>query len=85
MYLVCSCIVRFLALTCIIADDRKLGLEKLHERGIRILEVTVAEAPNQSAAYRAPVPSTIEEFEITANSPVNVRPRFCASKADDDN
>eukprot|EP01033_Poteriospumella_lacustris_P003117 gene3117-2290_t len=64
---------------------RKLGLEKLHERGIRILEVTVAEAPNQSAAYRAPVPATIEEFEITANSPVNVRPRFCASKADDDN
>ena len=37
---------------------RRLGIDSLHKRGIKILEVSVAEAPGQSAIYRNSLPAS---------------------------
>lgn len=63
--------------------ERTIGLEKMHQRDIRRLEVTVSEAPNQSAAYRAPIPSNDAELEAIARTPLNIKPEFCCEKSND--
>lgn len=41
---------------------RKLGIEMFLLRGIRLLEVGVAEAPSQTALFRHDIPTSEEEF-----------------------
>ena len=56
-----------------IVDEFSLAF--LHQRGVRAMEVTVAEAPNQQATYRRQIPpphSKIEEDD--RNTTVNASP-----------
>lgn len=55
--------------------NRKIGLEKLLSRNIKLIEVSVAEAPNQSATYRAPVPQN--EEELTFAEQLKFAPKPC--------
>lgn len=56
---------------------RRIGLANIRDRGIRLLEVSVAEAPFQVAAYRAPIPRDEAHLEEIMSTPLNVRPRPC--------
>jgi len=56
---------------------RTLGLDCLSERGVVCLEVSIAEAPAQSAIYRNSIPKTEEEMAKIEVAPVRIRPTPC--------
>eukprot|EP01038_Epipyxis_sp_PR26KG_P005906 gene5906-8149_t len=56
---------------------KKIGLEKLHSRSIKSLEVSVAEAPMQAASFRSIIPTSLEELEIIEGRIRNIRPTAC--------
>jgi hypothetical protein len=56
---------------------RKIGLEKLLSRGIKLLEVSVAEAPKQMATYRAPLPQDEARLLAVETSSICVKPKPC--------
>ncbi|RYH12727.1 hypothetical protein EON65_37455 [archaeon] len=56
---------------------RRIGLQKLLSRGIKCLEVSVAEAPNQLATYRCAIPTTEEKLDAIEHTVLNVQPRPC--------
>ena len=47
---------------------RELTLETLLSRGIYMIEVSVAEAPSQSATFRCTLPQSMEELDILERS-----------------
>lgn len=46
-------------------------------RGIKVMEVGVAEAVNQTALYRAKIPKDEEDLYRVENTPLNIRPKPC--------
>ena len=62
----------------------------LLSRGVKLVEVTVAENPFQAAVFRCPLPETVEALEAlvikwTNETNSNVRPTGCfVSKTDND-
>lgn len=56
---------------------RKIGIEDLLKRQVKMVEVTVAEAPLQQATFRCALPRSEEEMVRIENSPVRMRPSPC--------
>ena len=56
---------------------RTISLESLKSRDIRILEVSVAEAPQQQATFRSKIPSTDEELIKMEETPIKIKPMPC--------
>ncbi len=55
----------------------KMSLSYLLEHNIQVMEITVTEAPNQSATYRCPLPADEEAMlAMAAAAPIS-RPRPC--------
>jgi len=58
---------------------RTIGLEQLRIRGIKALEVSVAEAPAQQATFRSAVPVDEEALAVVETCPI--RPQPCREEA----
>ena len=56
---------------------RTIGLESLLNRDVRLLEVSVAEAPQQQATFRCKIPLTEEELLRLEQTPVKIKPLPC--------
>lgn len=56
---------------------RTIGLESLKSRDIRILEVSVAEAPQQQATYRCKIPLKEEDLIKLEEQPIKIKPTPC--------
>lgn len=63
---------------------RKIGLSSLVERGIKLLEVSIAEAPNQMATYRNAIP--LDDADLVTIEQTRIRHRVsrCLEDGDDD-
>jgi hypothetical protein len=59
--------------------NRKIGVEKLLQRGIKSMEIGIAEANNQMASYRAPIPQSSEELYSIETAPLMIAPKPCLS------
>jgi hypothetical protein len=57
--------------------NRTIGLESLHARGVSTIEVSVAEAPQQSASFSSPLPKDEEALRALEAIPVRSKPRPC--------
>jgi hypothetical protein len=56
---------------------RKIGIDKLNDRGIKNLEVSIYEAPTQCATFRSSLPKNEEEMEVIEASPIKIQPSPC--------
>lgn len=65
----------FFSSSCLLCS--RLGLQYLQERSVKCFEISVAEAHNQLATYRGPIPENEEALERIAQSPIKFRPRPC--------
>ena len=60
-----------------LCNDRKIGFDKLIQRGIKSMEVSVAEAPNQLALFRCAIPQN-EAALLSVEKPRVRRPVPCS-------
>lgn len=60
---------------------RRIGIESMHRRHLRTLEVGVAEAPNQQATFRGPIPATEEALTEMENRIMSRAPTPCCEQA----
>lgn len=63
---------------------RRIGLQSLRERGGRHVEVSIAEAPQQIAIFRSPLPESEEGLQAIEKSKLRSKPKPCFSREDDD-
>lgn len=57
--------------------QRRLGVEELNLKGVKVLEIGVEETQNQRASYRRAIPSSVDELALVKNSPVRNPPQLC--------
>lgn len=55
----------------------------MHERSVKCFEISVAEAHNQLATFRGPVPEDDEALGRIAQSPIRYRPSPCLATEND--
>lgn len=56
---------------------RKIGIDKLNDRGIKNIEVSIYEAPTQCATFRTNLPKNEEEMILIEASPIKILPSSC--------
>jgi len=56
---------------------KTIGIDSLKARDVRLLEVSVAEAPQQQASFRCRIPSTEEELIKLSETPIRIKPMPC--------
>eukprot|EP01035_Chromulina_nebulosa_P021443 gene21443-27776_t len=56
---------------------KRIGIQNLKGKGIKLVEVSIAEAPQQIATYRGPVPIDDDSFALLEQIKIKVKPSTC--------
>lgn len=59
---------------------RKIGFEKMRSRSIQMMEVSVAEAPAQSATFCSRIPESEDDMVDIESLVTKFRPQPCSEK-----